>query len=1016
MTKIATIDAFRDLVIAGDREGLCLLADSLDEQQRTDLATEVIAMASAINECWGGSGYKEDKIGDDPQGKRRDLLEAMCKVKYVDWRVPRWTVNLLVVAVCDQKTLQSPWRIGLSWLREDLSDMPERLLQILVGRKPKWLSSWIEKEWKDERPVPNSFVERGLIRAGLIPARCDSGYYSRFANDMMERYPSDAWETDKCKRKRLSIRERIEADPSFLEDEIWGIFECDSDILRHAHESWGKALVELSSAGKLDRDRLLRQSLQAMGLPFSASALNGVGKIHEMLAPSMEERAGLLGDYLTLFKTSQSTVLGHALKACEDLFNAKWLDAKMFLAALPHVFGIDKKTQPIKALKITQKLIKQDASLESPAAQAVVEGLLHPNIDVQAACLKLLGNMKSQAPEKVQARLNDLRDSLAASLKSEADALLQQTGSADGQNSAKAATKKKTSGVGALDKSVPSKSSTTKSSKADDGFEHLRTRATSLPDNIRSACCISTALEQLEAGKQLSIEAVRSHDIPRRDTSRQVAPLDSVDELIELVSATIESVNDVMDLERILDGISRFHQDRSDNFEVKTSSLKKRILKLSEPHTGKFLDRARSIGFTQLLMNWLELPEVSADEEIHWYRMRGWFLRERIWAIRRRLDDSCRESRYRVDPPVPMLALPTHEGGWIDPLALVTRLNQHYAEHRTLTDEFDLAQAMLRLTPDGRTAALKLLDKPDNYNGGYMLRYALGDNCELKSYGGWGAEAAQVAAVRARLAMDPDTTALLPIAKAHYRDDQSVMVDGAVTEDPTVPFSLAEVALSISPFPTQIIAPSNKYLWLDNWESITNPFDTHASCMAGHLRNLLEPEATWAYPACRLFVLAASDEQSDCRVYATDGILEAISRSLVQPSVLGKAIADALPAIKLNRLSKVLGEVAAESLLHRFLMAQSVQHSLLVLGTLPSDIHLLLSILLEAMTDLGLSIEETLAQQLKSLTGSSKAAKLAKQLVGLKGERERHTEVSSMLLETFVSRGERWHEVSQQKC
>lgn len=943
MTKIATIDAFRDLVIAGDREGLCLLADSLDEQQRTDLATEVIAMASAINECWGGSGYKEDKIGDDPQGKRRDLLEAMCKVKYVDWRVPRWTVNLLVVAVCDQKTLQSPWRIGLSWLREDLSDMPERLLQILVGRKPKWLSSWIEKEWKDERPVPNSFVERGLIRAGLIPARCDSGYYSRFANDMMERYPSDAWETDKCKRKRLSIRERIEADPSFLEDEIWGIFECDSDILRHAHESWGKALVELSSAGKLDRDRLLRQSLQAMGLPFSASALNGVGKIHEMLAPSMEERAGLLGDYLTLFKTSQSTVLGHALKACEDLFNAKWLDAKMFLAALPHVFGIDKKTQPIKALKITQKLIKQDASLESPAAQAVVEGLLHPNIDVQAACLKLLGNMKSQAPEKVQARLNDLRDSLAASLKSEADALLQQTGSADGQNSAKAATKKKTSGVGALDKSVPSKSSTTKSSKADDGFEHLRTRATSLPDNIRSACCISTALEQLEAGKQLSIEAVRSHDIPRRDTSRQVAPLDSVDELIELVSATIESVNDVMDLERILDGISRFHQDRSDNFEVKTSSLKKRILKLSEPHTGKFLDRARSIGFTQLLMNWLELPEVSADEEIHWYRMRGWFLRERIWAIRRRLDDSCRESRYRVDPPVPMLALPTHEGGW-------------------------------------------------------------------------GAEAAQVAAVRARLAMDPDTTALLPIAKAHYRDDQSVMVDGAVTEDPTVPFSLAEVALSISPFPTQIIAPSNKYLWLDNWESITNPFDTHASCMAGHLRNLLEPEATWAYPACRLFVLAASDEQSDCRVYATDGILEAISRSLVQPSGLGKAIADALPAIKLNRLSKVLGEVAAESLLHRFLMAQSVQHSLLVLGTLPSDIHLLLSILLEAMTDLGLSIEETLAQQLKSLTGSSKAAKLAKQLVGLKGERDRHTEVSSMLLETFVSRGERWHEVSQQKC
>ena len=50
----------------------------------------------------------------------------------------------------------------------------------------------------------------------------------------------------------------------------------------------------------------------------------------------------------------------------------------------------------------------------------------------------------------------------------------------------------------------------------------------------------------------------------------------------------------------------------------------------------------------------------------------------------------------------PLLALPTHTGGWIAPAALVARLTEVGED----VDEPELLQALLRLAPDGRAAAL----------------------------------------------------------------------------------------------------------------------------------------------------------------------------------------------------------------------------------------------------------------------------------------------------------------------
>ena len=121
-----------------------------------------------------------------------------------------------------------------------------------------------------------------------------------------------------------------------------------------------------------------------------------------------------------------------------------------------------------------------------------------------------------------------------------------------------------------------------------------------------------------------------------------------------------------------------------------------------------------------------------------------------------------------------------------------------------------------------------------------------------------------------------------------------------------------------------------------------------------------------------------------------------------------------MPFIKLNRVSKVLGEASLESNLHRWVVAEAIEHALSLIEELPKDIHLLLSVLLEAKTALGLPINEPTANKLAGISGSSKTGKLAKQLLTLTTAKACYDELNAAMLATLVERGERWQVLSSE--
>lgn len=87
----------RKIVVRGDRKQLCKVVAPLSDSERQELVKDVLKLASTVNTCWGpdGSESSDQELDQDASS----LLVEFESQNYADWRIPRWTVNLLVAAI-----------------------------------------------------------------------------------------------------------------------------------------------------------------------------------------------------------------------------------------------------------------------------------------------------------------------------------------------------------------------------------------------------------------------------------------------------------------------------------------------------------------------------------------------------------------------------------------------------------------------------------------------------------------------------------------------------------------------------------------------------------------------------------------------------------------------------------------------------------------------------------------------------------------------------------------------------
>jgi len=139
----------------------------------------------------------------------------------------------------------------------------------------------------------------------------------------------------------------------------------------------------------------------------------------------------------------------------------------------------------------------------------------------------------------------------------------------------------------------------------------------------------------------------------------------------------------------------------------------------------------------------------------------------------------------------------------------------------------------------------------------------------------------------------------------------------------------------------------------------------------------------WLEPGHLLLCIALSVKDADVRGLAIDAMIEGIEAGSFDVD-LGAGVFVKLAAggwLKLNRLGDNLMTVAETSPLHAWVVGALIQQWLQQVDVKQRYLFRMLEVLLEAQSTVGRALDPKTQEALKTLKGSSKAAKIAKTLL-----------------------------------
>ena len=586
------------------------------------------------------------------------------------------------------------WKVGLvrlalgAWTDAKRVDMEgdeeywRAMVRVLDDRRPTWAGQWVEHWLAREKwwefvywPPIRELVARGICEKPAL-----DNYYHVLGRGLIWDHWKKAF-AESAHYDTYRSSDYLRDNPDLLED-VYGVLRVGSYALASPDDPWADtdregdeplahAFRSLAEEGLLDRGRLLRASLKGLNGGHAAQILSRLANFHEGMEPSNDELAALQPAYCSLLSGESDRVAAFAVKMLKKVDQAKALDDAAYVeAAIPL---LDRKGKGLvkSVLALFQKIAKRTPPLRPTILGAVVErGLLHPDGDIQEVSLKLLETCPDDLDERMRAAIGEHVAEIATTLQDRARALA------------------------GVDHRVQEKNHASKARE-----KTARLELQDLPGPWRSLSGVDAALAALEAGHMPPPLSPDTGNVPVLTGLNPLSPLETLDDVMALAGRQLDQALSAIEMEQLLGAISETDPNSDENFDRLTAPLLKRMECPRE-----------ELG--HLLYTWLARGKAHEhfDEELPTVGYRG----GAFWLFQHH---RIREVRERVlkGAFAPLLATPTHEGGWLAASALVARLGA-LGELGVAPDRLDFIQALLRLAPDGReAAALSLPSGKDPY-------------------------------------------------------------------------------------------------------------------------------------------------------------------------------------------------------------------------------------------------------------------------------------------------------------
>ena len=980
---------------------------SLNPVERKSLSARTVKLNTQLS---------RSKPNKDASDRLRKYLSNLNKVR--SWRGGEtFNVTLALFAVGPVSSIKKS-DIFVPW------DKKEVITQVVLDRKPDWLDDWLAYDLDQEFSVTSFPMVRRWIQEGVCAKPSVDGYFRMLAWNLK----SGQSTTDKSPKPPLS--KQLLAEPDMLDD-IWRLFEIEtrafddpSWIRNNAsqnYESWSDALIKLSAAGKIDRDRLLDASLSGLLTDVKQNCLSGFHKFHKRLEPSAEELTRRQRRYLDLMCHKIGHVAKFSLSMLKLLEKHGNLDQEKFLSEVPVIFQHDAKGIAVDAVRLVRLVIKKQPDHLARALHSLLDALRHPNIDVQSMVLDIFEGYEESLNDGIKDELSSVADFVSVSLRARLQRLTNQEEATlyfDSDDKADISIDTPSE----IDDIAPEKR------------EALGLGGLFESEGYRYASIVPNIVQQDILQYQEPIE-----------------PIKDLDELIASISHAVESVDSPDDVERILDGISRLCNERPVDFRERVAPLLHRLESGGGLITKNGIassDGGTRLVLADLIFTWLTGTKYKSPFSSYFTAS------EALVPANNRLRSILK--RVVKKQAQPLIAAPTHVGGWIDPEVWVERIIE-FEEQKADYDRIELCFSLLRLAPDNRARAL---ERVRTFSGSVfrVADFALGGSelpgyADRKDYDIW------ISAARSR---DPyrDWSDVFEPLKLNDRWADSVQPavyqwraysaehsrtynygQGDQTEswktphldidvtaggyDPTAPapapsgvVGRIRSSLSIRKSTDSALMPAAalnrrkkiKYrwsadlnsIWLSDWLSYQWPLRPDAAYITGvrqlisridmdgsnwepgfgFLYGLFQKNRPWSEAGHLLVCVGLVGKDADARGLAIDALVAGTENGCLDVSTLAETLIKLSDSgwLKLNRLGDNLQQVSQVSILHAWVISDLIQRWLLKVDIKQRYIFRMLEVLREAQSTVQQPLKPETMVRLKEFTGSAKAAKIAREL------------------------------------
>lgn len=224
----------------------------------------------------------------------------------------------------------------------------------------------------------------------------EAGYITLKQEDILSVFPSIIFEkNEKGYRQTSWTLERIEQTPIALQEHIWWLFQAPSNVdwadkwladnkdRNTSKGNWCDFFIKYTTEGRLDRMRVLRESLMTANRNFNKTQTGWFVDLFMVLEPTTDELIDLQEELFGTLSCVWSKPVSNTTKLLKKLATDKRFDIAAFLPALPILLSSEVKSIVISSLGIVEALLKNKTTYHDEICATLCMAFLSKEEDIQ---------------------------------------------------------------------------------------------------------------------------------------------------------------------------------------------------------------------------------------------------------------------------------------------------------------------------------------------------------------------------------------------------------------------------------------------------------------------------------------------------------------------------------------------------------------------------------------------------------------------------------------------------------